>query len=147
MMDSKTAKRLETIENNLVNKFRKAEEEEQKQRNKKLKEISTPTPPVKKQVASFSTKLVKTSEPPLTVATAKKLENIKNKLQHQFTDVYTREIEEQREREKKYEAITKAIKEKQDKDDSLEQKTKEWLKKQKYNQMMTRFRPRISSTP
>ena len=143
MMDAKTAKQLEVVENNLVKKFRKAEQDENMQRLKKLKEFSTVSPLVKTHTP---TKLVNVVEPPLTVAAAKKLENIKNKLHHQFTDVYTREMEEQREREKKYESITKAIKEKRDKD-SLEDKTKELLKKQKYNQIVERFRPRLSSTP
>jgi len=149
-MDAKEAKRLETLEKNLIKKFRTAEQEELKERAKKLEDITKSHPDKTRaiqDVAKSHTK-DKTRENPLTVERARQLEQLQTDLQNQFGEIHVRDMEEQREREKKYEAITRAIKEKKEKDDLVEQKTKELLKKQKYNQLMKRtFRPSVSSTP
>lgn len=141
-MDAKEAKRLETLEKDLIKKFRTAEQEEKRARAKLHDEISIEKPrPVTRETN-------KTSNESLTVKKAKELEKLQANLRNQFGVIQFRDIEEQREREKRYEPITKAIKEKKENDELLEQKTKEWLKKQKYNQLMKRtFRPSVSSTP
>lgn len=149
MIGVNSAKRIEAIEKNLIKKFHDAEEEERKKRAKKLNEIAVASSPTTIQT---STSLVKVEDvndrPPLTVAKAKQLENMKKRLQHKFADVYTKEVEEQREREKKYEVITKAIKEKKDEEAQQQQhKVKDWYKKERYNQIVKRFKPSISSTP
>lgn len=141
-MDVKEAKRLEVIQRNLVKKFLAAEQEEQRERAKKLEEISN----VKQLPVLKPTK--KIHEEPLTVQKAKQLEQLQAKLQNQFGVIHATEREEQREREKRYDVITKAIKEKKEKDELVKQRTKELVKQEKYNQLAKRmFRPRVSSTP
>ena len=147
-MNVKEAKRLEAIEKNLVKKFREAEKEElasraslenklnpEQSRKTKYPFETTLEPPAKKR---FDT---------LTVTKAKQLETLNKQLQHEFAETHEKELEQQREGERKYEAITKAIKEKQEQEAASELKLKELLRKQKFNQLMrTTVSPRLSPT-
>lgn len=178
--DVKQAKQLEALEKVLVKKFREAQKREQESRQKLIdaNKVTVVTPDSLDHQTPLSQGLVSSvrsrdrqtplAPPPplppqpskvnkidrdenLTVAKARALETLNKKLQNEFTEVHLQGIEEQREREKKYEAITKAIKEKKEQEAATEEKTKEWLRKQKYNQLMARRRlnsgPSMSSTP
>lgn len=135
MADVKEAKRLEILEKNLIKKFRAAERAENHDQiktevNKKI--------PFENKYLSVSSKPLE----PLTVSKAKKLEGLKNKLLHDFVDVSSREMEIHRENEKKYEPITRAIREQQEKES--EDKV---IRKQNRLKQISKFRPRVMSTP
>jgi len=147
MISAAEAKHLEALEKSLIKKFRAAEKEELKRRNEAVDKdkaiLNVPNKP-----AEPPPKLRKTTRE-MTIEKAKQLDNLNKQLQHEFAQVHAQELEQRREGEKKYEAITKAIKEKKDLEALNEQKNNERMRKQLYNQLMKRQfnRPLSSSTP
>lgn len=136
MIDVKEAKRLEALEKNLVEKFRAAELKEQEERVKTEQQNIVPVI-VKDTLKETRTEPITQL---LTVSKAKQLERLKHKLNDEFADVRTRELEAVRENEKKYEPITRAIREQNEKE------AKDSQKQNRFKQMV-RFRPRAVSTP
>ena len=110
-MNAKEAKRLSKIEKDLLKKFKIAEKEEVKRLRKEEKELMEDDSENELEECPKITHIVPEK---LTPSSAQKLAKIQNKLQTELTTQYQRDIEEIKQREKKYEPITKAIKEKKE---------------------------------
>lgn len=136
-IDVNEAKRLESIEKNLIEKFKQAERLQRTEGLQSITELddddSSVSPPPCKSSASEL----------LTVDNAKKLEKLQNKLKGEFAESHRNQLEEVRESEKKYEPITRAIRERMSKDEETIGK----LRKQSRVTQLMKFRPRASSTP
>lgn len=161
-MDVKEAKRLEALEKRLIEKFRSAEVEERAERARTADEnpvlpLSLAPPVFKPSVLTPRVSTIAMPTPPsqplpLSVSKAKRLAGLSTRLQNEFAEVHATEMAEQQEREKKYEAITKAIKQKKEEDELAAAKNKESAQKRRYNQIMRRvggkrrFAPSVSGT-
>lgn len=123
------AKRLEILQRDLIKKFRTAEQEE---RFRNASDLPVVTPPSDKPLIFLDPMPRELN--PLSVTKARQLENLGKNLKDTFSSVHEQEIQEMRERQKKYEPITKAITEQKEKDVN-EAKNREERKKLRLRQL------------
>lgn len=176
-IDVKEAKRLASLEQELVKKFKRAEKDERERNKRNEKQLSLllppsqPQPPPSLQPVPLIDKIVlpqtKTTPrlrygtvvPPsssqqqsstLTVEKAKRLEALKSRVESDFADTHARELAERQENERKFEAITRTIREQQEKEKerkSADDRKAIEAKKRKRYKELMAFRPRVASTP
>lgn len=122
MANVREAKRIENLQKNLIQKFRAAEKEE---RSKSVLDSSDINPPLTSEFLNPIPREFK----PLSVARARQLENLNENLKNTFSSVHEQEIQELRERQKKYEPITKAITDQKEKAEAKEKDERRRLRR------------------